>query len=81
MPEDNHELRELRYKFRQLCRQAGKQGDTIHRLRAELAEVRALNSKIDRGSLYRTERRVIDQAEEIKRLEEKLAAQQEVTTP
>lgn len=66
MSED--ELRTLRWKFRQLCQQAGRQGDTIHRLRAELAEVRALNSKIDRGSLYRLERRVIDQAEIIRRL-------------
>jgi hypothetical protein len=83
----NDELRELRWKFRQLCRQSGRQGDTIHRLRAELAETRALNSKIDRGSLYRLERRVIDQAEIIRRLTdettrlyEKLAAQPEVAS-
>lgn len=73
--------RELRWKNSQLRKTCGKQGQTIHRLRAELAEVRELNSKIERGDLRRLERVVVEQAghiasqtEIIKALEEKLAA-------
>lgn len=54
---DPHESpRYLKYKNRTLAKQNGKQGETIHRLRAELAEVRSLNSRIDRGELRRLER-------------------------
>jgi hypothetical protein len=53
---DTHEVRELRFKVKQLARQSGKQGQTIHQLRAELAEVRELNSKLDRGELRRLQR-------------------------
>ncbi len=51
MTEENHEVRELRFRVKQLGRQNGHQGETIHRLRAELAEVRELHSRIERGQL------------------------------
>ena len=54
------------------------EGDTIHRLRAELAEVLELNAKIDRGDLRRLERIVIEQDQAIARLQEKLDAAQAV---
>ena len=54
---DTHEVRELRFKVKQLSKCCGKQGETIHLLRAELAEVRELNSKLERGELRRLERR------------------------
>jgi predicted RNase H-like nuclease (RuvC/YqgF family) len=38
---ESHEVRELRWKVKQLGRQLGKAGDTIHTLRAELAQARA----------------------------------------
>lgn len=50
------QLRELRFRLRQANKTVGHQGQTIHQLRAELAEVRALNSKIERGDLRRLER-------------------------
>jgi predicted RNase H-like nuclease (RuvC/YqgF family) len=68
-------VRELRFKVRQLSKTCGKQGQTIHSLRAELAEVRELNSKIDRGDLRRLERVAKEQAETIAALEQKLAAE------
>lgn len=67
-------VRELRYKIRQLSKTCGKQGQTIYRLRAELAEVRATHSKLDRGELRRLERVTQEQLAEINVLEEKLAA-------
>lgn len=73
--------RELRWKNRQLRKTCGKQGQTIHGLRAELAEVRALIRKEDRGDLRRLERVTREQAdciegqtEIIHTLEKKLAA-------
>lgn len=66
--------RELRYKNRQLRKTCGKQGQTIHNLRAELAEVRALNSKLQRGELRRLERVTQEMLDEIEVLEQKLAA-------
>jgi hypothetical protein len=56
-------------KVKQLSKCCGRQGETIHRLRAELAEVRELNSKIDRGRLRRLERDNADYAEAIKEWE------------
>jgi hypothetical protein len=44
-------MRYLNWKLKQAHRQIGKQGDTIHHLRGELAEVRLLNSRVDRGDL------------------------------
>jgi chromosome segregation ATPase len=73
--------RELRYRNAQLRRTCGTQGRTIHLLRAELAEVRELNSKVERGDLRRYERLVPELREEInslrqqvEQLEEKLEA-------
>src|SRR5882757_5136250 len=69
--------RELKYRNKQLSKSCGKQGQTIYRLRAELAEVRTLNSKADRGELRRLERVTQEQAETIAALEEKLIAETE----
>lgn len=66
--------RELRYKTRQLRKTCGKQGQTIHNLRAELAEVRALNSKIERGELRRLERVTQEQDELLSAKDEAIAA-------
>jgi cell division protein FtsB len=73
--------RELRYHNAQLRRTCGKQGHTIHALRAELAEVRELNSKVERGDLRRYERQVpylrdeiVELRQQIKDLEDKLDA-------
>lgn len=68
----NAEIRRLRYLLRQSNRNAGRMGDTIHRLRAELAEVRMLNSKLERGELRMLERRAAVQAQEIETLRRKL---------
>jgi hypothetical protein len=88
---DTHEVRELRFKVKQLARQNGKQGQTIHQLRADLAEVRELGSKIERGELRRLQRfeeiakeqfkldksRLEHADEAIQRLKEKLDAANE----
>jgi len=68
------EIRELRWQNRQLRKMCGKQGQTIYLLRAELAEVRELNSKLERGELRRQERVIEEQAETIIRLKRKLSA-------
>jgi hypothetical protein len=52
----DHEVRELRFKLKQANAVMGRQGDTIHRLRGELAETRELNSKAERGDIRRLER-------------------------
>lgn len=59
IPESSHEVRELKFRLKQQRQQNGRQGQTIHRLRAELAEVRALNSKIERGELRHLERLLV----------------------
>jgi hypothetical protein len=83
--------RELRYRNAQLRKQCGKQGKTIHLLRAELAEVRVIQGKLDRSELRRLERfeemakeqfaldkeRLERAQEHIAALEEKLAAKDE----
>jgi predicted RNase H-like nuclease (RuvC/YqgF family) len=74
--EEDHELRELRYRNRLLARTSGRQGQAIYALRCQLAEVRALHSKIDRGDLRAYERRLIVQADTILKLEERLAETQ-----
>lgn len=85
MNEDTHEVRELRRRVKELGRQNGRQGETIHRLRADLAEVRGLNSRIDRGELRSYERMMPDMIDTLTRrteiiaeLREKLAAATEV---
>lgn len=86
--EDTHEVRKLKRQIQQQNKTVGTQGDTIYRLRAELAEVRSLNSKIERGDLRRLERDAIKNAEiveelreQIKRLREKLDADKTAETP
>lgn len=51
-----HEIRLLKFRLKQANKVMGAQGETIHQLRCELAEVRDLNSKIERGDLRRSER-------------------------
>lgn len=63
MNNDSHELRELRWHKKQLSKQCGKQGQTIHSLRAELAEARSLISRAARGDLRTSERRIQEQLE------------------
>jgi predicted RNase H-like nuclease (RuvC/YqgF family) len=82
---DTHEFRELRFKVKTLSRCCGRQGDTIHHLRAELAEVREIQSKIDRGDIRRLEREngllgdhLREVLEENARLRDKLNFRQEV---
>lgn len=60
----DHELRELKFRLKQANKILGTTGGRIHQLRAELAEVRLLNSKIDRGELRRLERQSVEWAEE-----------------
>lgn len=79
--EQSHEVRKLRYQLTQANRAMGKQGQTIHLLRAEVAEVRELNSKIARGHLRILERQVVEMAAEIATLTEKLVAAQNSAEP
>lgn len=58
MTDENSEVRELRWRIRQLGKQNGRQGETIHRLRAELAEMREMNGRIQRGELRDLDRAV-----------------------
>jgi uncharacterized protein YaaN involved in tellurite resistance len=58
----SHDVRKLKHDLKVANKIMGKQGETIHRLRAELAEVRALHSKIERGDLRRLEREAQDDA-------------------
>lgn len=53
---DAHELRQLRWQNKAMNKQCGKQGETIHLLRAELAEVREINGKIARDYVRELER-------------------------
>jgi chromosome segregation ATPase len=61
----DHEIRELRFKLKQAddrLKQAdktiGRKGHAIHVLRSELAEVRELHHKIERGDIRSLERQV-----------------------
>jgi predicted RNase H-like nuclease (RuvC/YqgF family) len=74
------EVRLLRWRLKQVNKTVGTQGETIHRLRSELAEVRELNSKLERGELRRLERVTQEQAETIDTLEQKLAAADDEAT-
>lgn len=75
---DDAKIRQLKWQNRQLAKTSGKQGQTIHQLRAELAEVRALIGKNERGELRRLERVTQEQLDEINVLEQKLAAAQDL---
>jgi hypothetical protein len=77
----DHEIRRLNFHLKQARTQIGKQGDTIHHLRAEIAEVRLLNSRIERGELRAYERKyeiacewIRNIGDENRTLREKLAA-------
>jgi uncharacterized coiled-coil protein SlyX len=83
LPADD--IRRLRYLLKQTNKTVGKQGETIHRLRAEIAEVRQLNSRLDRGDLRYMDNRVhgleillASAREEISQLNEKLTAEREI---
>lgn len=52
MANDTHEVRDLKYKIKQLGKQCGKQGQTIHHLRGEVAALRRLVN-ISPGDLER----------------------------
>lgn len=75
--DDNHELRELRWRIGQLHKQLGRQGETIHRLRGELADVRQLNSKVERGQIRNLEASMAWRDEEIARLRTSLTTARE----
>lgn len=70
--QENDEIRQLRYQLKRANATMGKQGQTIHNLRAELAETRELHSKIERGDLRRLERREGEYHETIDKLREEL---------
>lgn len=79
LTDDNRRLRHL---LKQAHRSVGKQGQTIHTLRAEIAEVRQLNSRAERGDIRRLDRDVsrlnvllASAREEIAALNEKLSEQ------
>jgi hypothetical protein len=63
--EDTHELRDLRWRNRQLGKQLGKAGAKIHELRCQLAEVREINGKIGRNHVRDLERQVANDTETI----------------
>lgn len=65
---ESHEVRELNWRIKQLGKANGLQGQTIYRLRAELAEARAASSKIARGELRRLERQLDEAGETIELL-------------
>lgn len=56
MTAENHVERDLKRRLKQVNATMGKQGQTIHQLRADIAELRELHSKIDRGDVRRLER-------------------------
>lgn len=48
---DTAEIRHLKWQKKQLAKQCGKQGQTIYELRCQLAEMRGLIDKRERGEL------------------------------
>ena len=87
---DSHDMRELARRLKLANRVMGRQGHTIAALRGELARTREEISKVKRSELRRLERfevtateqmaadeeRLGRAADEIRRLREKLAAQE-----
>lgn len=71
---DGQLVRKLRWQIKQMSRQLGRQGDTIHRLRCELAEVRELNGRVERGELRGYERDVARMDRIIRSLEADVVA-------
>jgi len=74
MTEYTDQERRLKYQLKRANVTMGQQGQTIHTLRAELAEVRALNSKIERGELRRLERQVEDAREQLRQAHDSIAS-------
>jgi septal ring factor EnvC (AmiA/AmiB activator) len=62
------ELRLARFKLKQANKTIGRQGQTIHALRAELAETRELHSKIERGEIRSLERSVTNLVAQLDRV-------------
>lgn len=77
MTQESHEVRELKFRNRQLRQQCGSQASTIYRLRCEVAEARELISKADRGAIRRLEADVVKLVETNVRLVEEIAALRE----
>lgn len=77
MSNDDHELRDLRWKLKQLSKQNGRQGNTIYNLRAQLAEARAITGKIERGAVRTLERTLEVYVEQIVKLQNVNAELQE----
>lgn len=72
----NH-VRHLEWRAKQNNKVMGRQGQTIHELRCEIAELRLLISKADRGALRVYEDTVAENVElhqRVGELQEKLAA-------
>ena len=63
--EDTHELRDLRWRNKQLGKQLGKAGQTIHELRCQLAEAREITGKIERNHVRGLERQVANDTQTI----------------
>lgn len=61
----DEELRLARYKLKQANKTMGRQGETIYRLRGELACAREENSKIERGCIRSLEREVRNLIEDL----------------
>jgi hypothetical protein len=47
----DHEVRDLQYRLKQAHKQVGKQGETIHRLRCEIAELLLLTDPKERAMM------------------------------
>lgn len=77
MTQESHEVRELKFRNRQLRQQAGSQASTIYRLRCEVAEARELIGKAERGAIRRLEADVVKLVEKNEGLMEENAALRE----
>jgi chromosome segregation ATPase len=71
MAEEDHEVRELRFRLKQANKVMGRQGDTIYQLRGQLAELREITGKLQRGDVRNTERELGRALEDNERLREK----------
>lgn len=72
------ENRTLRWKFKSICKQNGKQGETIHQLRGEIALLRA-HGGMPVGDYLRLLRQKQDLEAEVRVLREKLDAAEGAT--
>lgn len=77
-PNDSHEVRELKWKLKELSKQNGRQGHTIFNLRNENAALReAISPDHRRGYQRNLERMRLAEAE-VAALQEKLNAREQV---